>query len=153
MYDAVPPVGIAVADPSLFPVVGLIPEILPPKTLGSAILIETVAEVVPSVAVTVYVPAARPVMVALVPLLLQANVFVPVPPVALAVAPPFELPLQLVLLSKTEAHINRLFTISFPSQTHMEKFFSNADYVTVKEKYFDQSVKSKTIISLYEVDT
>jgi hypothetical protein len=35
----------------------------------------------------------------------------------------------------------------------MEEFFSNADYVTVKEKYFDQSVRSKTIISLYEVDT
>ena len=65
----------------------------------------------------------------------------------------FDFRVSEVLLSKTEAHINRLFTISFPSQTHMEEFFSNADYVTVKEQYFDQSVRSKTIISLYELDT
>ena len=65
----------------------------------------------------------------------------------------FDFRVSEVLLSKTEAHINRIFTISFPSQTRMEEFFSSADYVTVKEKYFDQSVRSKTIISLYELDT
>jgi len=41
----------------------------------------------------------------------------------------------------------------FPVKHTWKSFFSNADYVTVKEKYFDQSVRSKTIISLYEVDT
>ena len=55
-----------------------------------------------------------------------------------------------VLLSKTKKNINRVFTIAFPSQQQMEAFFVNAEYLAVKEKYFDNSVKSKTIISLHE---
>tara|TARA_B110000503_G_C7127087_1_gene405143 strand:+ start:1261 stop:1566 length:306 start_codon:yes stop_codon:yes gene_type:complete len=65
----------------------------------------------------------------------------------------FDFRVSEVLLSKTEGHINRLFTIAFPSQKHMEEFFSNADYLAVKAMYFDKSVKSKTIISLYELST
>ena len=47
-----------------------------------------------SVAVTVYEPAAKPVAVAPVAALLQAYVFVPVPPVEVAVAEPLAPPLH-----------------------------------------------------------
>jgi uncharacterized protein (DUF1330 family) len=56
-----------------------------------------------------------------------------------------------VLLSKTQANINRVFTITFPSQKHMVDFFSHPDYLTVKKEYFEKSVKSSTVISLHEV--
>ena len=65
----------------------------------------------------------------------------------------FDFRVSEVLLSKTKDHINRVFTIAFPSQKHMEEFFSNPDYLTVKEKYFDSSVKSKTIISIYNLSS
>ena len=65
----------------------------------------------------------------------------------------FDFKVSKVLLSKTEDNINRVFTIAFPSQKHMEEFFSNPDYLAVKEKYFNNSVKSKTIISLHEAST
>jgi uncharacterized protein (DUF1330 family) len=55
-----------------------------------------------------------------------------------------------VLKSKTEGKINRVFTIDFPSETVMNDFFASDSYVAVKEKYFDSSVGSKTIISLNE---
>jgi len=47
-----------------------------------------------SLAVTVYVPALRPETEAVVAPVLQTNDFVPVPPVALAVAEPFVAPLH-----------------------------------------------------------
>ena len=46
--------------------------------------------------------------------------------------------------------INRVFTINFPNQTDMEAFFSDAEYLNVKSRYFKSSVKSTTIISSYE---
>ena len=55
-----------------------------------------------------------------------------------------------VLLSKTSDKINRVFTIEFPSKEKMDAFFSCSDYIDVKNKYFDQSVDSKTIISIHE---
>lgn len=58
-----------------------------------------------------------------------------------------------VLKSKTENEINRVFTIEFPSKEIMEKFFSDPEYLEVKNKYFDVSVNSKTIISMYEKNT
>jgi len=65
----------------------------------------------------------------------------------------FDFKVSEVLLSKTEDSINRVFTITFPSQKNMEDFFSDNDYLAVKEKYFNQSVKSKTIISLHQTST
>ena len=62
----------------------------------------------------------------------------------------FDFKISEVLLSKTEDNINRFFTIAFPIQKHIDEFFSNPDYLTVKEKYFDNSVKSKSIISLHK---
>ena len=55
-----------------------------------------------------------------------------------------------VLKSKTEEPINRVFTIDFPSQEMMDKFFSDASYLEVKDKYFKYSVKSVTTISMHE---
>ncbi len=62
----------------------------------------------------------------------------------------FDFKVSEVLLSKTNVNINRVFTIVFPSQKQMESFFSYPEYLDVKNKYFDHSVKSHTIISLHE---
>jgi len=58
-----------------------------------------------------------------------------------------------VLLSKTQDNINRVFTIEFPSKEVMDAFFSNPDYVAVQNRHFKNSVKSKTVISMYEPST
>ncbi len=56
-----------------------------------------------------------------------------------------------VLQSEVENNdINRVFTINFPNQTDMEVFFSDTEYLNVKARYFESSVKSTTIISSYE---
>ncbi|MGR5147888.1 DUF1330 domain-containing protein [Photobacterium alginatilyticum] len=56
-----------------------------------------------------------------------------------------------VLQSEVENNdINRVFTINFPNQTDMEAFFSDEEYLNVKSRYFESSVKSTTIISSYE---
>ena len=65
----------------------------------------------------------------------------------------FDFKISEVLLSKTEDHINRVFTLEFPSKKMMNDFFANADYLEVKNSYFDASVTSKTIISLHEKHT
>lgn len=61
----------------------------------------------------------------------------------------FDFKVSEVLLSPTDDNINRVFTISFPSEKHMDDFFSNPEYLSVQQKYFNDSVKSKTIISLH----
>ena len=57
-----------------------------------------------------------------------------------------------VLLSKTENNINRLFSIEFPSKQVMEEFFSDADYVLVKNRHLRHAIASKTVISMHEVN-
>jgi len=54
-----------------------------------------------------------------------------------------------VLKANTEDKINRVFTISFSSIEKMDEFFSNKEYLLIKETYFSNSVKSITIISSY----
>ena len=97
VFVPVPPVALAVADPSVAPLqLAFVPEILALTDVGSSIVTLSVSlQPLASVAVTVYVPAAKPVIVAPVPLLLQTYVIVPVPPVALAGADPSVAPLQL----------------------------------------------------------
>ena len=58
-----------------------------------------------------------------------------------------------VLISEGNTDINRVFTINFSSKSKMEGFFSDAQYLVVKENYFVESVGSTTIISSYEKDT
>ena len=102
----VPPVALAVASPSDPPLqLTSSSTVVDATTAAGSSIVTLSVSVHPlaSVAVTVYVPAASPVMVAPVPLLLQANVFVPVPPVALAVADPSETPLQLASVPDMDA--------------------------------------------------
>lgn len=55
-----------------------------------------------------------------------------------------------VLISESNTDINRVFTINFASKDKMEGFFSDHEYLIVKEMYFVKSVGSMTIISSYE---
>ena len=52
-----------------------------------------------------------------------------------------------VLKSKSLNEINRVFTIEFPSQEVMDEFFSNGEYLKVKDRHFVNSVRSITPIS------
>jgi uncharacterized protein (DUF1330 family) len=62
----------------------------------------------------------------------------------------FDFKVSKVLLSKTEDDINRVFTIEFPSKEIMDEFFSNPEYLAIKQRHFNNSVKSKTVISTHE---
>ena len=55
-----------------------------------------------------------------------------------------------VLLTQTEAPINRLFTIHFPNRTAMASFFSRDDYLRIKQETFEKSVTHTTIIATYD---
>ena len=65
----------------------------------------------------------------------------------------FDFKVNEVLKSKTNNVINRVFTLDFPSKKIMEEFFTNPAYLAVKEKYFINSVKSVTTISMHEKNT
>ena len=54
-----------------------------------------------------------------------------------------------VLQSKSDNDINRVFTIRFSDEQAQESFFSDANYQTVKSRYFELSVNSTTIIARY----
>ena len=55
-----------------------------------------------------------------------------------------------VLKSTTEAQINRVFTIYFSNEDSMNSFFSNDDYLKIKQRHFEKSVTDTTIIATYE---
>ena len=55
-----------------------------------------------------------------------------------------------VLKSKTEVPINRVFTISFPNEDSMHSFFSNNEYLKIKQRHFEKSVTATTIIATYD---
>ena len=55
-----------------------------------------------------------------------------------------------VLKSKTEAPMNRVFTIYFSNEDSMNAFFSNDDYLKIKARHFDKSVTDRTIIATYD---
>ena len=55
-----------------------------------------------------------------------------------------------VLKSKTEAPINRVFTIYFSNEDAMNSFFSNDEYLKVKQRHFEKSVTDTTIIMTCE---
>ena len=62
----------------------------------------------------------------------------------------FDFKVSEVLKSKTDYLINRVFTLDFPSKEIMDEFFVSPDYLAVKNKYFINSVKSVTTISMHE---
>ena len=55
-----------------------------------------------------------------------------------------------VLKSKTDAPINRVFTIYFSNEDSMNLFFSNDEYLKIKKRYYEKSVTDTTIIATYE---
>ncbi len=58
-----------------------------------------------------------------------------------------------VLLSKTKDDINRVFTIEFPSKFKMEAYFRDPEYIVIQNQHLNNSINSKTVISLHEKDT
>ena len=96
VYIAVPPDGFAIAVPSFWPNADCAVALaLAAKIFGCVMMAEMVEEQFSaSVTTTTYVPTARPVMLAVVLPLLQRYVYAPFPPMAVAVAAPFEPPLQ-----------------------------------------------------------
>jgi uncharacterized protein (DUF1330 family) len=54
-----------------------------------------------------------------------------------------------VLRSEVDKPINRVFTIRFPDQSVAENFFTDSEYLKVKEQLFDAAVSHTTIISSY----
>jgi len=55
-----------------------------------------------------------------------------------------------VLINSSGNPMNRVFTIFFPNEATSKEFFSNNDYLQIRNKYFNKSVESATIIAAYE---
>ena len=55
-----------------------------------------------------------------------------------------------VLKNESEKKINRVFTIYFPDEEKKNSFFSNGEYLSIKDKYFTSAVESTTIIATYD---
>jgi uncharacterized protein (DUF1330 family) len=55
-----------------------------------------------------------------------------------------------VLISEGNTDINRVFTINFISKINMDAFFSDPQYLIIKDKFFVKSVGSATIIASYD---
>jgi len=55
-----------------------------------------------------------------------------------------------VLRSETQVPINRVFTIFFLDEHAMNAFFSNKEYLRVKQRHFESSVTDTTIIATYQ---
>ncbi|OCQ23032.1 DUF1330 domain-containing protein [Pseudoalteromonas luteoviolacea] len=56
-----------------------------------------------------------------------------------------------VLKKETNNDINRVFTIRFPNKEAMDTFFSDEEYIAIKEKYYKPAVEFTTIIRSYEI--
>ena len=56
-----------------------------------------------------------------------------------------------VLKSQTTAPINRVFTISFPDQSARDAFFSNEDYLHIRQRHFENAVTHTTIMASYQL--
>ena len=46
--------------------------------------------------------------------------------------------------------INRVFAIFFRDKVNMDRFFTNTEYLKIKESFFEKSVEATTILSEYE---
>ena len=55
-----------------------------------------------------------------------------------------------VLKRETENEINRVFTIYFRDKASRDGFFSDPDYLKVKDRFFEPSVQTTTRIAEYE---
>ena len=55
-----------------------------------------------------------------------------------------------VLKSEADSPINRVFIIYFPNELAKNAFFSDAQYLKVRQNYFDKSVTSTIILASYD---
>lgn len=55
-----------------------------------------------------------------------------------------------VLKSEVNEPINRVFTICFINEESMNNFFSDKQYLEIRNKYYEPSVTSITLIAKYE---
>jgi len=55
-----------------------------------------------------------------------------------------------VLKSEVKEPINRVFTIYFENEDSMSNFFNDEEYLKIRNKYYEPSVSSTTLISKYE---
>jgi len=56
-----------------------------------------------------------------------------------------------VLRSPEPVPFNRLFSIRFPSRETYDRFFANPDYLQVRQRYFEPSVKGRVTLGRYQV--
>jgi len=55
-----------------------------------------------------------------------------------------------VLKSEVDEPINRVFTIFFKDEESLDAFFSDEEYLEVRNRYYEPSVTATTVISKYE---
>ena len=61
----------------------------------------------------------------------------------------FDFRIAEVLKSSSSDPVNRVFAINFPDQQSREQFFNDPRYMAAKERYFEVSVSSITILAEY----
>ena len=100
------------------------------NAVGSVtVALDVVVHPFTSVTVAVYVPAVKPVMLAVVAALLHTKVYGVVPPAPLAVADPLLPPLQLMFVFTTELAVNAEGSVMVTLDVVVHEFTS--DTVTV----------------------
>ena len=57
-----------------------------------------------------------------------------------------------VLQTQAEHEINRVFAIFFRDKDARERFFADAAYQKIRQRYFDPAVNGSTVIASYERD-
>ncbi|WP_411824605.1 DUF1330 domain-containing protein [Leptospira sp. 'Mane'] len=62
----------------------------------------------------------------------------------------YDFKIQETLINEDGKPINRVFLIFFKNKDKKDKFFSDPEYLKIRETYFTPSVGSATIISEYE---
>ncbi len=62
----------------------------------------------------------------------------------------YDFKIKQTLIAENSNEINRLFLIYFKNKQLMNAFFSDSEYLKIKEKFFTNSVTSTTIISEYQ---
>ncbi|MFK7759667.1 MAG: DUF1330 domain-containing protein [Phycisphaerales bacterium] len=61
----------------------------------------------------------------------------------------YDYTVETMLQGEAEPPHNRVFVLSFPDQSTMDRFFNNADYKAVRAQHFDTAVTSGGILSAY----
>ncbi len=65
----------------------------------------------------------------------------------------YDLTVAEMLRSETLDPINRVFTIIFADRANKELFFSDPEYLAIKEKFFTPSVSHATLMADYDVNS